>query len=116
MKGTLGTTLGLLFTLAALILAFAALAATTHDVRSGVWTAEVTDESKVYMTIFTGHGEHRGNNLSGFTLSMSRFEGLTAADGQTKFTLRAPAGALAFDGQFDAGKGAGHGNTLLLTA
>jgi len=107
MKGMLG----LLLVLTALLLAFAAYSATTsrHDVRSGVWTAEIYDEGKVNLTIFTGRSEgHWGNNMSGVTLKLSRLEGLTAADGAAKFTLRAPAGTIAFDGQFDALKGAGH--------
>jgi hypothetical protein len=51
---------------------------------------------------------HWGNNISGLTLPLSRFEGLSTADGPVKFTLRAPAGTIAFDGHFDAAKGAGH--------
>ena len=101
---------GLLFALIALLLAFAAYAATTgHDVRSGVWTAEIYDGTKVNLTIFTGRSEnHWGNNMSGITLALSRLEGLTTADGPAKFTLHAAAGTIAFDGQFDALKGAGH--------
>ncbi|HEX3581359.1 MAG TPA: hypothetical protein VH087_06330 [Thermoanaerobaculia bacterium] len=101
---------GLLLVLAALLLAFAAFAATSgHDVRSGVWTAEIYDGTKVNMTIFTGRSEnHWGNNMSGVTLALSRLEGLSAADGTAKFTLHAAAGTIAFDGQFDALKGAGH--------
>ena len=101
---------GLLFVLVALILAFAAYAATaTHDVRSGVWTAEVIDGAKLNMSVFTGRSEnHWGNNISGFRLPLSRFEGLSTADGASKFTFRGAAGTIAFDGQFDALKAAGH--------
>lgn len=101
---------GLLFVLAALLLAFAAYAATSgHDVRSGVWTAEVEEGAKLNMSVFTGRSESRwGNNISSFTLPLSRFEGLSTADGPSKFTLHASAGTLAFDGHFDALKGAGH--------
>ena len=103
---------GLLFALVALLLAFAAYAATaTHDVRSGVWTAEVIDGAKLNMSVFTSRNDnHWGNNISGFTLPLSRFEGLSTADGRSKFTFRGAAGTLAFDGQFDALKGAGHFN------
>jgi hypothetical protein len=100
---------GLLFALAALLLAFAALAATTHDSRSGVWTAEVLDDGKLNVSIFTGRSDsHWGNNVSGLTLPLARFEGLTTANGPSKFTLRAPAGTIALEGHFDDGKGAGH--------
>ncbi|HEX7192012.1 MAG TPA: hypothetical protein VF381_10630 [Thermoanaerobaculia bacterium] len=101
---------GLLFVLVALLLAFGAYAATsTHDARSGVWTAEVLDGAKLNMSVFTGRSDtHWGNNISGFTLPLTRFEGLSTADGPTKFSLRAPAGTIAFDGHFDALKGAGH--------
>src|SRR5947207_8278357 len=100
---------GLVFALAALLLAFAALAAVAHDSRSGVWTAELVDDAKLNVSIFTGRNEnHWGNNISGFALPLSRFEGLSTADGQSKFTLRAAAGTLSFDGHFDAGQGAGH--------
>src|SRR5689334_21616515 len=101
---------GMVFVLIALLLAFAAFAATSgHDARSGVWTAEIYDGTKVNLTIFTGRSEnHWGNNMSGVTLPLSRFEGLSTADGAAKFTLRAAAGTIAFDGQFDALKGAGH--------
>jgi len=66
---------GLVFVLVALLLAFAAYAATaTHDVRSGVWTAEVLDEGKLNMSVFTGRSDSRwGNNISGFTLPLARF-------------------------------------------
>ena len=107
MKGMLG----LVFVAVALLLAFAAYAATSssHDARSGVWTAEIYDGTKVNLTIFTGRSEnHWGNNMSGVTLPMSRLEGLSAADGPSKFTLHAAAGAIAFEGHFDALKGAGH--------
>jgi hypothetical protein len=101
---------GLLFVLIALLLAFAAYAATSgHDARSGVWTAEIYDDGKVNLTIFTGRSEnHWGNNMSGVTLAQSRLEGLSTADGPSKFTLHAPAGTISFDGHFDALKGAGH--------
>lgn len=101
---------GLVFVVVALLLAFAAYAATTsHDVRSGVWTAEAVDGAKLNMSIFSGRSEnHWGNNISGFTLPLSRFEGLSTADGRSKFTLHAAAGTIAFDGEFDALKGAGH--------
>src|SRR6266704_120130 len=100
---------GLLFAFAALLLAFAALAATTHDSRSGVWTAEVVDDAKLNMSIFTGRSDSRwGNNISGLTLPLARFEGLTTGNGPSKFTLRAPAGTMALEGHFDDGKGAGH--------
>ena len=45
---------GLVFALAALLLAFAALAAVAHDSRSGVWTAELVDDAKLNVSIFTG--------------------------------------------------------------
>lgn len=101
---------GLVFVLVALLLSFAAYAATApHDIRSGVWTAEVLDEGKLNMSVFTGRSDmHWGNNISGFTLPLARFEGLSAADGPSKFVLHAPAGTIAFDGHFDALKGAGH--------
>lgn len=101
---------GLLFTLAALLLAFAAYAATSaHDVHSGVWTAEVIDGAKLNMSMFTGRSDnHWGNNMSGFTLPLARFEGLSTGDGPVKFAFHAPAGAIAFDGSFDSLKGAGH--------
>ncbi len=101
---------GLLFVLVALLLAFAAFAATSgHDARSGVWTAEIYDGTKVNLTIFTGRSEnHWGNNMSGITLPLARLEGLAATDGPSKFTLHASAGTIAFDGSFDALKGAGH--------
>jgi hypothetical protein len=103
---------GLVFVLVALLLAFAAYAATaTHDVRSGVWTAEVLDEGKLNMSVFTARSDmHWGNNISGFTLPLARFEGLSTADGPSKFVLHAPAGTIAFEGHFDALKGAGHFN------
>ena len=106
MKGMLG----LLLVLIALLLAFGAFAATSgHDVRSGVWTAEIYEGGKVNLTIFTSRGEnHWGNNMSGVTLALSRLEGLSAADGKSKFMLTAAAGTIAFDGEFDAFKGAGH--------
>jgi hypothetical protein len=97
-----------LFTLLALILAFAALAATSADVRSGVWTGDIR-EGRVHMNLFTGYREDRGMNSNmGFSLALSRFEGLSVADGETKFTLRAAAGLLTFDGHFSDSKGAGH--------
>ena len=101
---------GLLLVLVALLLAFAAYAATSgHDARSGVWTAEVYDGTKVNLTIFTGRSEnHWGNNMSGVTLPLARLEGLAAADGPSKFTLHAAAGTIAFEGHFDELKGAGH--------
>ena len=102
---------GLLYVLAALLLAFAAYAATTttHDVRTGVWTAEVIDGAKLNMNIFTGRSEnHWGNNMTGFTLPLARFEALSTADGPVKFGFHAAAGAISFDGHFEAQKGAGH--------
>ncbi|HEX3109543.1 MAG TPA: hypothetical protein VHU41_10650 [Thermoanaerobaculia bacterium] len=101
---------GLVFVVIALLLAFAAFAATSgHDARSGVWTAEIYDGTKVNLSIFTGRSEnHWGNNMSGVTLALPQLQGLTTADGPSKFTLRAPAGTIAFDGSFDALKGAGH--------
>lgn len=102
---------GLAFLLIALLLAFAADAATSsgHDARSGVWTAEIYDGTKVNLTIFTGRSEnHWGNNMSGITLPLARLEGLSTTDGPSKFTLHAPGGTIAFDGSFDALKGAGH--------
>ena len=97
----------LLVTLA-LLLAFAALAATSGDVRSGVWTADIRD-GHVHMNVFRGEedGHHSYNNM-GFSLPLGRFEGLSAADGESKFALRAAAGAIAFDGYFSDSKGAGH--------
>jgi len=105
---------GLVFVVIALLLAFAAFAATSgHDARSGVWTAEIYDGTKVNLSIFTGRSEnHWGNNMSGVTLALPQLEGLTTADGPSKFTLHQPAGTIAFDGSFDANlddrKGAGH--------
>jgi hypothetical protein len=94
----------------ALLLAFAALAATSADVRSGVWTADIRD-GRVHMNVFSGNRDRDGrdfNNNMGFSLPLARFEALTAADGDSKFTLRAPAGVIAFDGHFSDAKGAGH--------
>ena len=101
---------GLLLVLVALLLAFAAYAATSgHAARSGVWTAEIYDEAKVNLTIFTGRSEnHWGNNMSGVTLPLARLEGLSKADGPSKFTLHAAAGTIAFEGHFEELKGAGH--------
>lgn len=102
-----------ILTALALLLAFAALAATSgSDSRSGVWTADIRD-TKVQMTVFTGSRQSRNghsfsSNNMGFSLPLSRFEGLTGADGDAKFAIRAAAGVMAFDGHFSDAKGAGH--------
>jgi hypothetical protein len=64
------------------------------------------------MNIYTGErteGQRRIHNMNmGFSLPLSRYEGLSTTDGETKFVLRAAAGTIAFDGHFSDGKGAGH--------
>lgn len=94
----------------ALLLAFAALAATSAtDVRSGVWTADIKD-NRVQMMIFTGgrDGRHNMGNNMGFALPLARFDGPLPADGEAKFSMHAAAGLISFDGHFSDAKGAGH--------
>jgi hypothetical protein len=98
---------------AALVIAFAAYAAAT-DVRSGVWTADIKG-NVVQMSIFPGRSEvtfGRGNwnfgNIIGFRLPLAKLIGLTGADGESKFTYRAAAGTIDFDGHFSEAQGAGH--------
>lgn len=98
---------------AAVTIAFAALAA-TDDVRTGVWTADIKD-GRVQLSLFPGRTEattrHRwnyGGNIMGFQVPLAKLSGLTAADGDTSFTLRAAAGRIDFEGHMKDGQGAGH--------
>ena len=90
------------------------------DMRSGVWTAELTAGTTLQMTLFQGNREadlgrnHRGmNHTMGFELSLSSLTGLTAADikssaANVQFTLTRPAGTISFEGRFANGDGAGN--------
>jgi hypothetical protein len=97
---------------AALVIGFAALAATS-DVRTGVWTADIK-ESRVQLSIFPGRSEtserrwNYNGNIIGFRVPLAKLTGLTGADGDTKFTYRAAGGTIDFDGHFSAAQGAGH--------
>jgi hypothetical protein len=97
---------------AALVIGFAALAA-TNDVRTGVWTADIK-ESRVLLSIFPGRSEtldrrwNYNGNIIGFHVPLAKLTGLTGADGDSKFTYRAAAGTIDFDGHFSAAQGAGH--------
>ena len=94
------------------VLAFAALAF-ADDVRTGVWTADIKD-GRVTLSIFPGRTETQnrpwryGGNIIGFEAPLARLTGLTGADGDEKFTLRAAAGAIDFTGHFSEAQGAGH--------
>jgi len=94
--------------LAALLLGFAAFAA-AEDVRTGVWTADIKD-GRVEMSVFPGHAgdNHFRGNIVGLHVPPARLSGFTGADGDSKFTLRAAAGTLEFDGHFRDAQGAGH--------
>src|SRR5437870_1207347 len=98
---------------AAIALGFAALAV-ADDVRSGVWTADIK-EGRVTLSIFPGRTEKPerpwrwgGGNIIGFQTPLAKLTGLTSADGDTKFTFRAAAGTIDFDGHFKDAQGAGH--------
>jgi|ERR1051326_629142 hypothetical protein len=95
--------------LAAVLLGFAAYAA-AEDVRTGVWTADILKDTHVEISVFPGHAtENRfKGNIIGFRVPLSRLSGFTGADGDTKFTLRAAAGAIDFEGHFRDAQGAGH--------
>jgi len=95
--------------LAALLLGFAAYAA-TEDVRTGVWTADIKEDGRVEISVFPGHSSDQRfrGNIIGFRVAPSRLSGFTAADGESKFTLRAAAGTIDFDGHFRSAQGAGH--------
>jgi len=97
---------------AALTIAFAALAATNTDVRTGVWTAEVKQSGIVQMNLFAGRDTETrarfGPNMMGFQIAPAKLTGFSSADGDTKFTLRAPAGTIDFTGHFSDGEAAGH--------
>lgn len=95
------------------VLAFAALAL-ADDVRTGVWTADIKD-GRVQLSIFPGRTEtssnrhwNYGGNIMGFQAPLARLAGLTGADGDSKFTLRAAAGTIDFTGHFSDAQGAGH--------
>src|SRR5947207_13616122 len=98
---------------AALVIGFAALAA-TNDVRTGVWTADIR-EARVQLSIFPGRTEEKnfgrfnnygGNNI-GTTVPLAKLTGLTSADGDAKFTWRSAAGTIDFDGHFKDLQGSG---------
>jgi len=94
--------------LAAVLLGFAAFAA-AEDVRTGVWTADLKD-GRVEISVFPGHSSEtrfRGN-IIGFRVPASRLNGFSGADGDSKFTFRAAAGTVEFDGHFRDAQGAGH--------
>jgi len=98
---------------AAVAIAFAALAATT-DIRTGVWTADIKD-NRVQLSIFPGRTEtserrhwNFGGNMMGFQVPLAKLTGLTPGDGDAKFTLRAAAGTIDFEGHFKDAQGAGH--------
>lgn len=99
----------LLLTIAAILIGFAAFAAT--EMRSGVWTAEA-DSDGLNITIF--QGRHRGaGNMMSLTIELPKLSGLTfesvkGSGADVKFALIRAAGVIAFDGHFAAGKGAGH--------
>jgi hypothetical protein len=103
----------------AVIVAFVALDASAADARTGVWTAEIND-ARVQLSIFPGRTEssrnfdgsrfNYGGNIIGFRVPLAKLTGLTGADGDVKFTLRAAAGTIDFDGHFKDGLGAGHFN------
>jgi len=104
----------LVLILAAVVIGFAAFAAST-DVKTGVWTADVKESHVVQMSVFPGRSEaverrwnNFGGNIIGFQVPMAKLVGLTGADGDTKFTYRAAAGTIDFDGHFKDNQGAGH--------
>lgn len=102
----------LLLILAAIVICFAAYAAT--DARNGVWTAEVEGET-VHLSMFRSrdHGERWGGAQYGVDVALSAVSGLTssqanASASDVQFTLNRPAGTISFDGRFSSGNGAGH--------
>src|SRR5262249_13508407 len=100
----------LLFVLIAIAVCFSVFAAT--ESRSGVWTAELQDDT-IQMTLSRGRelGERRGmgfNNMTGFDEPLSSFGGLSRSDlmssaANVQFELRRAAGAIAFEGRVSNG-------------
>jgi hypothetical protein len=99
----------LVILIAVVLLGFAAFAA-AEDVRTGVWTADIKDARIVEMSVFPGRSteKHFNGNIIGFRIPLAKLSGLTGADGESKFTLRAAAGTIDFDGHFSDAQGAGH--------
>ena len=95
----------------------AVLGAGAQDVRdvSGTWTAELRN-GQVFLQVRTsapgGWDSWRGDWNMGESLPIEEFSGLPASDerftaANVKFELHREAGALAFDGAFRDGRGAG---------
>ncbi|QRN97125.1 4-hydroxy-3-methylbut-2-enyl diphosphate reductase [Archangium violaceum] len=70
---------------------------------SSTWTGKVLDADRLNLNL---RFEERGQ--MGFTVPRSALQGLSTADGDTKFQLVREAGTVSFEGRFSNDEGAGH--------
>jgi hypothetical protein len=70
---------------------------------SSTWTGKALDEERLMLNF-----RHGAQGQIGLGLPRSALQGLSTADGDTKFQLVREAGTVSFEGRFSGGEGAGH--------